>query len=163
MGDGPLHRAYRARGGWLFLGALEPDLPRIAGVDGLEGIGPLRGNALAKALEARFPAKPVQTWVSQLNAAGIGAHPVVGDFAELMVDPWVKAHGLSLTREHDEMGLVTTCGPAPRLSRTPVRPGQPAPKPGRDAREILEEHGLGGDYQRLVEAGIVVVDGIRAG
>ena len=163
LGDGPLHRAYRGKDGWLFLGARELDLPRIAGVDGLEGIEPLRGEALAKVLEARFPAKSVRTWVSQLNAAGIGAHPVVGDFAELMVDPWVKAHGLSFTQDHDENGLVTTCGPAPRLSRTPVRLRQPAPSPGRDAREILEELGLGGDYQRFVEAGVVVVDGVRAG
>ena len=108
-------------------------------------------------------AKSVETWVSQLNAAGIGAHRVVRDFAELMVDPWVKAHGLSLTREHDEMGLVTTCGPAFRLSQTPVLPGHPAPKPGRHAREILEEHGLGDEYQRLVAAGVEVVDGVIAG
>ena len=88
---------------------------------------------------------------------------VVADFTELMFDSWVKAHGLSLTREHDEIGLLTTCGPAFRLSRTPVQAGHPAPKPGRHAREILEEHGLGGDYQRLVDAGVVVVDGIKAG
>jgi crotonobetainyl-CoA:carnitine CoA-transferase CaiB-like acyl-CoA transferase len=162
-GDGPFHRAYRGKDGWLFLGAREPDLPRIAGVEGLEGIEALRGEALAKALEERFPAKSVEAWVSQLNAADIGAHRVVPDFAELMVDPWVKAHGLSLTREHDEMGLVTTCGPAFRLSRTPVRPGHPAPKPGRHAQEIMEEHGLGGDYKRLVETEVVVVEGVRAG
>ena len=59
-----------------------------------------------------------------------------------MTDPWVIAHGLSLTREHDAIGPVTTCGPAPRLSRTPVRPGRRAPKPGL-GREILEEYGLG--------------------
>jgi formyl-CoA transferase len=163
LGDGPLHRAYCGKDGWLFLGAREPDLPRIAGVDGLDGIETLRGKALTKELEARFLGKSVETWVSQLNAAGVGAHRVVRDFAELMVDPWVKAHGLSLTREHDGMGLVTTCGPAFRLSHTPVRPGHPSPKPGRHAREILEEHGLGGEYQRLVEAGVVVVDGVRAG
>ena len=79
------------------------------------------------------------------------------------ISSWVKAHGLSFTREHDEIGLLTTCGPAFRLSRTPVQAGHPAPKPGRHAREILEEHGLGGDYQRLVDAGVVVVDGIKAG
>ena len=163
LGDGPLHRCYRAQDGWLFLGARELDLPRIAGVDGLEGIETLGGEALAKVLEERFPAKPAQAWVSQLNTGGIGAHRVVRDFAELMFDPWVEAHGLSLTREHDEIGLVTTCGPAFRLSRTPVGPGHPAPKPGRHAREVLEEHGLGGDYQRLVDAGVVVVDGVRAG
>ena len=163
LGSGPLHRAYRARDGWLFLGARESDLPRIAKIDGLEGIEPLRGDALAGALETLFPAQPVKTWVRALNAAGIGAHRVVSDFTELTFDPWVKAHGLSLTREHDEIGLVTTCGPAFRLSRTPARAGHPAPKPGRHAREILEEHGLGYEYQRLVDAGVVVVDGIKAG
>ena len=163
LGSGPLHRAYRARDGWLFLGAREANLPRIAGVDGLAGIEQLQGRALAVALETRFPAQTVQTWVSALNAAGIGAHRVVGDFAELMFDPWVKAHGLSLTREHDEIGLLTTCGPAFRLSRTPVRAGHPAPKPGRHAREILEEHGLVDQYQGLVDAGVIVVDGVKAG
>ena len=163
LGSGPLHRAYRAQDGWLFLGARTGDLPRIAKIVGLDGIEPLRGQALAGALETRFPAKSVETWVRDLNAAGIGAHRVVADFTELMFDSWVKAHGLSLTREHDEIGLLTTCGPAFRLSRTPVQAGHPAPKPGRHAREILEEHGLGGDYQRLVDAGVVVVDGIKAG
>ena len=162
LGNGPLHRAYRAQDGWLFLGARESDLPRIAGVDGLEGVEPLRGEILAGALETRFPAQPVKTWVGALNAAGIGAHRVVADFAELMFDPWVQAHGLSLTRKHDEIGLVTTCGPAFRLSRTPARAGHPAPKPGRHAREILEDHGLGGEYQRLVDAGIIVIDGVRS-
>ena len=162
LGNGPLHRAYRAQDGWLFLGARESDLPRIAGVDGLEGVEPLRGEILAGALETRFPAQPVKTWVGALNAAGIGAHRVVADFAELMFDPWVQAHGLSLTRKHDEIGLVTTCGPAFRLSRTPARAGHPAPKPGRHAREILEDHGLGGEYQRLVDASIIVIDGVRS-
>ena len=74
----------------------------------------------------------------------MGAQRVVTDVRELMENPWVKAHGLSLTREHEELGLITTCGPAPRLSRTPVRPGNPASKPGSDAREILEEGGTGG-------------------
>ena len=73
------------------------------------------------------------------------------------------SHGLSLTRDHAGIGPVTTCGPAPRLSRTPVHPGRPAPMPGGDAREILEEHGMGGDYQRLVDSGVVVVEGVRAG
>ena len=162
LGSGPLHRAYRAQDGWLFLGARTEDLPRIAKIDGLEGIETLRGDALAGSLESLFPAKSVKAWVKELNAAGIGAHRVVGDFAELMFDPWVQAHSLSLTREHDEIGLLTTCGPAFRLSRTPARAGYPAPKPGRHAREILEEHGLGGEYQRLVDAGIIVIDGVRS-
>ena len=81
-----------------------------------------------------------------------------------MADPWVTAHELSLTREHDEMGLVTTCGPAPRLSRTPIRVGQPAPKPGSDAYEILGEIGLSErEIEVLIDAGVVRVEGVTAG
>ncbi|MGH8057536.1 MAG: hypothetical protein ACREOH_09920, partial [Candidatus Entotheonellia bacterium] len=87
----------------------------------------------------------------------------LGDLAALMQDPWVVAHHLSLTREHDGMGLVTTCGPAPRLSRTPIRAGWPAPKPGADAHAILSEIGLGDRVEALIEAGVVRVDGVKAG
>ena len=161
LGNGPLQRCYQARGGWFFLGARKSDLPRIAAIDGLSGVQDLRGQSLADALQERFIAKPVQVWVDLLNAAGIGAHSVVSDFAELMVDPWAKAHGLSLTRDHEGIGLMTTCGPAFRLSRTPVRPGRPAPKPGGNAREILQEHGIGKDYQRLVDAGAVATKSVN--
>ena len=80
-----------------------------------------------------------------------------------MQDPCVTAHGLSLTREHDAIGLVTTCGPAPRLSRTPIHVGQPAPKPGTDGPDILTEIGLGDRIEALLEAGVVRVDGVAAG
>ncbi len=105
----------------------------------------------------------VAAWVNRLTDAGVGAQRVVSDVRELMTDPWVMSHGLSLTRDHDELGPVTTCGPAPRLSRTPVRPGRPAPKPGSDAADVLAGYGLGGDFQRLVDTGIVLTDGVRAG
>ena len=36
----------------------------------------------------------------------------------------------------------TTTGPTPRLSRTPVVPGRPAPRPGSDTAAILEEIGM---------------------
>ena len=80
-----------------------------------------------------------------------------------MENPWVQSHGLSITREHEDFGLITTCGPAPRLSRTPVHPGNPASRPGSDSRQILEEVGLGADFDRLVEAGVIVTEGVRAG
>ena len=83
--------------------------------------------------------------------------------AELLTDPWVIDHGLSITREHDEIGLVTGFGPSPRLSRTPVAPGRPAPKPGAQGREILEEIGLGQEFDRLLEQGVILTDGVAAG
>ena len=80
-----------------------------------------------------------------------------------MQDPWVTAQALSLTREHDDIGLVTTCGPAPRLSRTPIQVGRPAPRPGTDAPEVFTEIGLGDRLAALIEAGVVRVDGVAAG
>jgi crotonobetainyl-CoA:carnitine CoA-transferase CaiB-like acyl-CoA transferase len=164
LGSGPLHRAYRGRDGWFFLGARQDEVSRLAAVDGLAGVASLRGEALERALEQQFMSDTADTWVVRLTRAGIGAHRYLGDLEELMADPWVTAHELSLTREHDEMGLVTTCGPAPRLARTPIRVGEAAPKPGSDAYEILSEIGLDNrDIEALIEAGIVRVDGVAAG
>jgi crotonobetainyl-CoA:carnitine CoA-transferase CaiB-like acyl-CoA transferase len=164
LGSGPLHRAYRARDGWFFVGARQDEVPRLAAVEGLMGIASLREKPLEHALEQQFAGDSVDTWVARLTRAGIGAHRYIGGLGELMADPWVTAHELSLTREHDEMGLVTTCGPAPRLSRTPIRIGKPAPKPGSDAHEILTEIGLGDrEIEALIEAGVVRVDGVAAG
>jgi crotonobetainyl-CoA:carnitine CoA-transferase CaiB-like acyl-CoA transferase len=163
LGSGPLHRAYQAHDGWFFIGARQDEAARLAAVDGLTGIASLQGEALEQALEARFSEDTVAIWVERLTRAGIGAHRHIADLEALMQDPWVTAHGLSLTREHDAMGLVTTCGPAPRLSRTPIRVGQPASKPGADGPPILTEIGLGDRVEALIEAGVVRVDGVAAG
>jgi crotonobetainyl-CoA:carnitine CoA-transferase CaiB-like acyl-CoA transferase len=163
LGSAPLHRAYRARDGWFFIGARQDDAPRLAAMDGLTGIASLHGEALEQALEARFSGDTVAHWVERLTRAGIGAHRHIDTLEALMQDPWVTAHDLSLTREHDAIGLVTTCGPAPRLSRTPIRVGQPAPKPGADGPDILTEIGLGDRIEALIEAGVVRVDGVAAG
>jgi crotonobetainyl-CoA:carnitine CoA-transferase CaiB-like acyl-CoA transferase len=163
LGSGPLHRAYRASDGWLFIGARQADLPRLAAVHGMAGIISLGGEALEQALAEHFAGDTVANWVARLTRAGIGAHRYVSDLDELMHDPYVTAHELSLTREHDQIGLVTTCGPAPRLSRTPIRAGHQAPKPGSDAPEILTEIGLADRIEALIEAGVVRVEGVAAG
>jgi len=163
LGSGPLHRAYQARDGWFFLGARQEDAPRLAAVDGLAGITSLPGEALEQALEAHFGGDTVAHWVERLTRAGIGAHRHIADLEALMQDPLVTAYGLSLTREHDDIGLVTTCGPAPRLSRTPITPGHPAPKPGADGPDILTEIGLSDRIEALIEAGVIRVDGVAAG
>ncbi len=163
VGDGPMHRAYEASDGWLFLGARRADLERLEIAAGIEGIGTLEGDALASALEAAIATGTVDEWVAKLVAAGAGAHRVVETVRELMEDPWVVAHGLSVTREHMDRGMVTTTGPAARLSRTPLVPGRPAPTPGSDAREILEEIGLGDRFDELVSSGAVRTEGVAAG
>ena len=163
LGDGPLHRAYEASDGWLFLGARRADLERLETLAALEGIASLEGEALERALETAIATGTVEEWVARLVAAGAGAHRVVEEPRQLMVDPWVVEHGLSVTRDHMDRGPVTTTGPAARLSRTPLVPGRPAPTPGSDARAILEEIGLGDRYEALVTSGVVRVEGVAAG
>lgn len=161
LGDSPLHRLYQAADGWFFFAARESELPDLATVDGLSGLDAVPAGEREAFLEARFSAATVAEWTARLTAAGAGAHATVS-VSDLMTDPWVQAHGLSITREHDSVGPVTTNGPAPRLSRTPVVPGDPASRPGADAASILAEIGMAGELGRLVEQGVIVTEGVRA-
>ncbi len=34
---------------------------------------------------------------------------------------------------------------------------------GADVRELLEEHGLGGEFDRLVSSGVILTEGVAAG
>ena len=97
LGTGPLHRAYQASDGWLFIGAPALALARLSGLEGLSGIDSLRGDALASSLEERFQGNSVAFWVERLAAAGIGAQRVVTNVRELMTDPWVESHGVGGT------------------------------------------------------------------
>jgi len=162
LGSGPLHRAYKASDGWLFIGARKSDLAKLSSVLGLEDLTEHEGEYLEQILEKGFLKDTVDEWVGRLNAAGIGAHKVVTNWRDLMDDPWVQSHGLSITRDHEGWGPITTIGPAPRMSRTPVRPGRVASKPGSDAHEILAEIGMAGDLDRLVKAGVIRLDGVMA-
>ncbi len=160
LGEGPLYRAYEASDGWLFLAAQEGQL---SAVPELAAAAQLGGEARAEALEAIFKTRTVGEWVATLQGAGIGAHRVVDDVRELMEDTWAQAHGLSITREHDDLGPITTVGPSPRLSRTPPEPGKPAPRPGSDARAVLAMIGREGDLDRLIAEKVVVMEGVVAG
>jgi crotonobetainyl-CoA:carnitine CoA-transferase CaiB-like acyl-CoA transferase len=160
-GSSPLHRAYEAKDGWVFIGVR--DAAAFAEVKGLSDVANLQGTALEQALQDRFRTDAVAAWVTQLTAAGVSAHRCVLDIDEVMQDPYVIANNLSATRPHAFLGDVTTTGPAPRLSRTPVRLGDPASEPGSDAVEILNGIGRADDFNRLVRSGVIKVNGIRAG
>ena len=92
------------------------------------------------------------------SQAGAGAHRVT-TVPEIMADPWVIAHGLSLVREHEGVGLMTTNGPGQRLSRTPAVPGAPASIPGADARSVFAQYGLEDHFENLVAAGVLRIEG----
>jgi crotonobetainyl-CoA:carnitine CoA-transferase CaiB-like acyl-CoA transferase len=154
IGSGRLNRAYQAADGWFFLSARPEDL--------VDDYGAVVRDSSEAELEEAFRRTSVESCVSKLRLVGAGAHAILSDFPALMADPWVVSHGLSLTREHDGLGPVTTIGPSPRLSRTPTVPGRPAPQPGSDAASILSDVGMLGDLVRLVREGVVAVEGVTA-
>ena len=159
LGSGPLNRAYQASDAWVFLAAQDGELARCPELADLAGKS---GAALEQALEELVRTRGADAWVAALTKAGIGAHRIILDSNVLMQDPVVCARGLSITREHDEIGPVTTTGPGPRLSGTPLVAGKPASKPGTDAPSVLAEIGLGGEVERLLREGVIVMDGIEA-
>ncbi len=95
--------------------------------------------------------------MTRLAAAGIGAQPVIS-ITQLMQDPWVAAHDLSVTREHWAGAMVTTIGPPARLSRTPVVPGRPVSPPGGDAAEIPARIGLTDRLEDLVGKRVIALE-----
>ncbi len=159
-GIGALYRCYQASDAWLFIAA-KPE--QLAHCSELADIAEKTGTDLEQALEQRFRSQSVENWVAALTRAGITTHRVIMKFMDHMDNPVVRAQGLSLTREHDELGLVTTAGPGIKLSRTPIKAGRPAPKPGSDAASILGDIGMAHELDRLVREKVVVVDGILPG
>jgi crotonobetainyl-CoA:carnitine CoA-transferase CaiB-like acyl-CoA transferase len=141
LGTGPPNRFYQASDGWFFLAAPEFDVTRVSNVIG----------AGIEAFEKRFSERPVAEWVDCLRQAGISAHAVVS-LPDLMVDPWVRDHGLSISQTSEEAGEVTYPGASMRLSRTPMRIGAPASRPGADAHAVLSEVGLADAIPHLERA-----------
>src|SRR5207249_1451814 len=92
-------------------------------------------------LERCFAEQPAAVWVERFRQAGIAAHTVVA-LPDLMQDRWVRAHGLSVSQQSEEVGAVTYPGLSVALSTTPMRLGPAARKPGADAENVLAEVGL---------------------
>lgn len=157
LGTSLTNRMYEARDGWFFLAAGKVPLSVC-----LEILDVSPGPDLDARLEGRFLERDRAHWTHVLAHAGISAEPVVLDLHALMADPRVVARGLSLSREHAGLGVVTTTAPSIRMQRTPVRPGAPASKPGEDAAVILAECGLAGQLDRLVRQGVVRTDGVSS-
>lgn len=150
IGSGPLNRAYQCSDGWLFLACRPGELAPLSLPEDDAG------------LERAFASDTLAPWLAKLHGAGIGAHAIIEDVPLLRDDPYPRAHGLVLTREHEGLGPITTNGPSPRLSRTPPIPGRPAPKPGSDAASILADINMSNDLHRLVESNIITLEGITA-
>jgi crotonobetainyl-CoA:carnitine CoA-transferase CaiB-like acyl-CoA transferase len=102
----------------------------------------------------QFAELPARVWVDRLRQAGVSAHVVVS-VAELMADPWVRSHGLSVTQTVEGVGEVTMPGLSVTLSATPMRLGSPPHRPGSDAETILHEVGMAETLPALARAWVL--------
>jgi len=155
LGSGPLHRAYQARDGWIFIGAREDQVAALDGVPGLAGIAAEQPIRRAMFLIDRIARASREEWIGRLTAAGVGVH-TVDAITEVMSLPYVMANELHLRREHPDGGTVATIGAIPRLSRTPPQHGRVL-RPTMDAGEILGVVGLGEMLEEFLAEGVVEV------
>lgn len=134
-GWGPLQRIYRAADGPFFLGARDDQRPAVLAVAGVDHTG---DGSLAQSLGEAFARQPAAHWVDRLRAADVGAHEL-RSVRDIMDDPWARERGLSITRDHAGLGPVDTVGAVPQLTRTPLRPGRPAPMRDADGDQIRQQ------------------------
>jgi crotonobetainyl-CoA:carnitine CoA-transferase CaiB-like acyl-CoA transferase len=151
-GTGPLQRLYRASDAWFFVGADSPE--RLREVDGLSDLADLDSAELESALESRFATRTASEWTTLLVKSGMGAHRAER-VEDLMQDPWVRAHRLSLVQTIEGVGDMTMPGVAARMSRTPLRVGAAVRPPGADAPAILASIGLSDRFAELLDTGVI--------
>jgi crotonobetainyl-CoA:carnitine CoA-transferase CaiB-like acyl-CoA transferase len=167
LGTGPLNRFYKASDGWFFLAVPARDAAKLATVEGLpnplsvNGEGAGGGVALEAQLEAAFASAEAHTWVNRFLKAGLSAHPWV-KIADIMQNDLVKARGLAVQQEVEGAGMTTAPGVTVRMSRTPMRVGDPPKKAGSDAAQILEELGMSDQLERLEKAWVLQVNDLPA-
>ncbi|ONH60417.1 hypothetical protein CcI49_11320 [Frankia sp. CcI49] len=157
-GYGPLERVYRgADGRWFFL-AVRPSAgaAALSGVTGLEGIDETEPASLQAELAGRFATEPAHSWIERINKTADAGAGLQATMDEIVDDPWSRNHGLVNDMDFPEVGEAMLIGPAPRLSRTPMRIGNPVRPAGADGRAILDDIGLGDKAAELIEQGVVV-------
>lgn len=121
LGWHELHRAYRVRDGWVFVGAAEEVRPRLA-----EALGAATTDE--PGLASAFAELTAEEAAAAAERAGGAAHRLVP--IDELLEPGGIPDRLGLRLEHESpvFGTVVQPGPVIRLSRTPMRPGDlPAP------------------------------------
>jgi crotonobetainyl-CoA:carnitine CoA-transferase CaiB-like acyl-CoA transferase len=161
LGTGALNRFYQtADDRWFFLSVRASDAPKLCTVEALKTVN-VHGPDLGQILEDRFRQEPAEVWVQRLREQGIAAQVRV-PVAELMLDPYVRGRGLSVSQQVEGVGETTAPGLPVRLSRTPMRLGDPPRQPGSDATVILQELGMGEELPKLEKAWVLQVNDLNS-
>ena len=137
----PFYDVYRTKDGrWLALGALEDEffaqLAKGLGLSEAEIVdrgNPARWPALRKTLDERVASRTRDEWVAIFEGTDACVAPVLG-LEEAVRHPDNVARGAFV-----DVDGVPQPAPAPRLSRTPLRPPAPPPETFADPAAIAAE------------------------
>ena len=156
VGEHALHRMYRARDGWVFLGGLAHEMDKLRQVAGLEQVP---DEDAGKFLEDEIKKRDVAHWVKAFNAVGLAGHRIdsLEDIREMflhevcddLLDAWDDGRSISIVRftDHPAGSAVDLAPPAyVRLKNAPIQLLYACPKQGTHTREILGELGYDDDY-----------------
>lgn len=155
VGEHALHRMYRARDGWVFLGGLAHEMGKLRGIVGLENTP---DEDAGEFLEGEIKKRDVAYWVKAFNEVGLAGHRIdsLEDIREMflhevcddLLDAWDDGRSISIVRftDHPVGSAVDLAPPAyVRLKNAPVQLLYACPKQGAHTREILGELGYDDD------------------
>lgn len=165
VGEHALHRMYRARDGWVFLGGLEQEMDKLRCVAGLENTP---DEDAGEFLEGEIKKRDVAYWVKVFNEVGLAGHRIdsLEDIREMflhevcddLLDACDDGRSISIVRftDHPAGSAVDLAPPAyVRLKNAPVQLLYACPKQGAHTREVLGELGYDdGDIDGLIAKGI---------
>ena len=155
-GGAPFYDTYACSdGGWLAVGALEPQFwAALVQTLGLEDLPPQHDVAgwpeLRRRLTEAFATRTRDEWAEVFDGVDACVAPVL-TLGEAASHPHIGARGLVVERDG-----VPQPAPAPRFSRTPSQLGRGPSTVGRDTRDALQDWGFDSDeVQALIDDGAV--------
>ncbi len=158
----PYYDVYEtADGGWMAVGALEPqffaELIRLLGLaDAPPQHDLARWPQLRAMLSERFRQRTRDEWAAVFAGTDACVAPVL-TFAEAQHHPQIAARQTLVERDG-----VPQPAPAPRFSRTPARLAPPPEPAGTQTRDVLTGWGIG-TVDELLASGAAVQAGAAAG
>lgn len=111
--------------------------------------------ALNAEIEKRTLTKSTETWVRELNEAGVPCGPIYA-IDQMFEGAQVKHLGIAQDVPNDEDRYIRLVGQPVTLSRTPSRMVARPPEFGEQTDEVLKEFGFGADeIAKLRDAKVV--------
>ena len=111
--------------------------------------------ALAELIEVVTRTRARAHWLALFEEHGVPCGPI-NTYAEVFQDEQISARDMVLETDHPTLGRLRTLGSPLKMSRTPPRPGRPAPLLGQHTDEVLREAGYApGDLTALRTAGVI--------